>query len=132
MVAVHFAHDESLDVEAERQFRREAKLLAAVRHPHLHRVTDHYVVPGQSQFLVVDFIPGEDSQEELSSRTEPFAQAEALRWAQQILDALNCLRSPSRLEPDAQEARRGPDSTRPAFDRSDPHREQGTLNQEDH
>lgn len=100
MGAVYYAHDESLDVhvaikenlfvsvEAERQFRREAKLLATIRHPHLPRVTDHFVVPGQSQYLVMDFIPGDDLQKQLSSRTDPFAESEALRWTQQILDGL--------------------------------------------
>src|SRR3990172_8981239 len=45
---------------ALRQFEREAQLLAKLRHPHLPRVTDHFLIPGQGQYLVMDFVEGED------------------------------------------------------------------------
>lgn len=48
-----------------RQFEREAKMLAALRHPNLPRVTDHFIVPGQGQYLVMDFIEGEDLNQRL-------------------------------------------------------------------
>lgn len=32
--------------EAQRQFLREATLLAGMRHPNLPRVTDHFLLPG--------------------------------------------------------------------------------------
>ena len=53
---------ENLDTspEAQRQFAREATVLANLSHPNLTRVTDHFVVPGQGQYLVMDFVEGED------------------------------------------------------------------------
>ena len=43
-----------------RQFRREAIILANLRHPNLPRVTDHFIIDGQGQYLVMDYIEGED------------------------------------------------------------------------
>ena len=41
-------------LESQRQFEREAKLLAGLRHPNLPRVIDHFIVPGQGQYLIMD------------------------------------------------------------------------------
>src|SRR3972149_4535278 len=41
-----------------RQFRREATILASLRHPNLPRVTDHFVIQGEGQYLVMDYIGG--------------------------------------------------------------------------
>src|SRR5512146_533233 len=72
MGAIYRATDESLGVsvavkenlftteESTRQFRREATILAGLRHPNLPRVTDHFVIPDQGQYLVMDYIEGED------------------------------------------------------------------------
>ncbi len=72
MGAIYRAYDESLNItvaikenfyttdEYSRQFKREATLLASLRHPNLPRVTDHFVLSGQGQYLVMDFIEGED------------------------------------------------------------------------
>ncbi|MCZ7674263.1 MAG: protein kinase [Chloroflexi bacterium] len=46
--------------EARRQFQREANTLAGLSHPNLPRVTDHFFVEGQGQFLVMDYVEGED------------------------------------------------------------------------
>jgi serine/threonine protein kinase len=51
--------------EYSRQFRREAVILAGLRHPNLPRVTDHFVIEDQGQYLVMDFIDGEDLRERL-------------------------------------------------------------------
>jgi eukaryotic-like serine/threonine-protein kinase len=51
--------------EYARQFRREAIILASLRHPNLPRVTDHFVIEGQGQYLVMDFIEGEDLRERM-------------------------------------------------------------------
>ena len=70
MGAVYLAYDTSLEIEvavkynqnpgeeATSQFLREARILAALRHPNLPRVID-YFVQGQDQYLVMDFVPGE-------------------------------------------------------------------------
>jgi serine/threonine protein kinase len=72
MGAVYRAVDENLGVEVAvkenlfttdeyaEQFRREAVILANLRHPNLTRVTDHFVIENQGQYLVMDYIKGED------------------------------------------------------------------------
>jgi hypothetical protein len=72
---------------AQRQFEREARLLAALKHPNLPRVIDHFFIPGQGQYLVMDFIEGEDLKQRLAS-SGPQPEADALRWAENILNAL--------------------------------------------
>lgn len=85
---------ENLDpsAEAERQFTKEATILANLKHPNLPRVIDHFVVAGEGQYLVMDFVEGEDLQEMLDRRG-PRAEAEALPWIAQICDALAYLHS---------------------------------------
>ncbi len=102
MGAVYRAHDEILGVEvavkenlfteegASRQFRREATILASLRHPNLPLVTDHFVLAGQGQYLVMDFIGGEDLRQRLA-RTGPLAEAEAVRIGAATCDALDYL-----------------------------------------
>ena len=46
--------------EYARQFRLEAVILANLRHPNLPRVYDHFVVGDLGQYLVMDYIEGED------------------------------------------------------------------------
>jgi Tol biopolymer transport system component len=77
--------------ESERFFRREATLLATLRHPNLPRVTDHFILEGQ-QYLVMDFVEGEDLRERLG-RHGPLPEADVLTWAHQLCLALNYLHS---------------------------------------
>lgn len=42
------------------QFRREAVILANLRHPNLPRVSNHFVIEGQGQYLIMDYVQGED------------------------------------------------------------------------
>jgi serine/threonine protein kinase/Tol biopolymer transport system component len=105
MGAVYHARDENLGLEVavkenlfvsaefERQFKREATLLASLRHPNLPRVTDHFVIPNEGQYLVMDFIPGEDARQKLDRQGGPLPEADVVRWAREILDALNYLHS---------------------------------------
>jgi len=78
--------------EYARQFWREATILAGVRHPHLPRVTDHFVVENEGQYLVMDFILGEDLRQMLE-RGGPIAEQRLLPWSLQICDALAYLHS---------------------------------------
>jgi len=73
--------------EAQRQFEREAKLLAHLSHPNLPRVTDHFVIPGQGQYLVMDFIEGEDLQDKLL-QSSGMPEYVVIPWIIQICDAL--------------------------------------------
>ena len=86
---------ENLDTsaEAQRQFYREATLLAGLRHPNLPRVIDHFLVPGQGQYLVMDFIEGQSLADLAAQRGRPLTEAEVLPWLNQVCDALAYLHS---------------------------------------
>ncbi|NJM05989.1 serine/threonine protein kinase [Candidatus Gracilibacteria bacterium] len=71
-------------------FQREARLLAGLRHASLPKVTD-YFTDAHGQFLVMEYIPGSDLGSLLGQRGRPFAVAEVLDWADQILQALEYL-----------------------------------------
>ncbi len=73
--------------EFARQFRREATILASLRHPNLPRVTDHFVVEGEGQYLVMDFVQGDDLRQRLE-RNGPVREDEALPWFLDTADAL--------------------------------------------
>jgi serine/threonine protein kinase len=102
MGAVYEALDERLDTTValketlftderlRKQFEREARLLARMHHPALPRVSDHFN-ESDGQFLVMQYIAGEDLAAMLLERKGPFPQAEVLRWAEQLCDALDYL-----------------------------------------
>ena len=82
--------------ESQRQFEREAKLLAGLRHPNLPVVIDHFVLPGQGQYLVMDFVEGKSLRDLLAERGGPLDEAEALPWIRQVADSITSpYRSPS-------------------------------------
>jgi serine/threonine protein kinase len=70
-------------------FEREAHLLNHLRHVALPRVSDHFV-EGDGQFLVMEFIEGSEMAESLQQRGA-FPLADVLRWADELLDALDYL-----------------------------------------
>ena len=86
-----FFTDESL----RRAFEREARLLNSLRHPALARVSDHFV-DGNGQFLVMEYIPGDDLSELMAKRGTAFSIPEVMTWADQLLDALIYLHSQDR------------------------------------
>ncbi len=69
---------------------REARLLARLRHPALPRVIDHFV-DGQHQYLVMEFIDGDDLGVMLLQRNYSFEVQRVLKWADQLLAALEYL-----------------------------------------
>jgi serine/threonine protein kinase len=75
---------------ARRAFEREAQLLAGMRHPALPKVSDHFT-DELGQFLVMEFISGEDLGTMLLQRGEPFGVEEVLSWGDRLLDALEYL-----------------------------------------
>jgi Tol biopolymer transport system component/predicted Ser/Thr protein kinase len=102
MGAVYLAFDQTLQIrvalkenlnpnpESERQFQREATLLASLRHPNLPRVTDHFVLE-QRQYLVMDYIEGVDLHTRIAN--QPASVREVMAWADSLCDALAYLHS---------------------------------------
>ncbi|HEY2962219.1 MAG TPA: protein kinase [Pyrinomonadaceae bacterium] len=78
------------DERLRKQFEREARLLARLHHPALPRVSDHFA-EGDGQFLVMQFIPGDDLSEMMTRKRGPFPADQVLTWADQLLDALDYL-----------------------------------------
>ncbi|HKQ51321.1 MAG TPA: serine/threonine-protein kinase [Pyrinomonadaceae bacterium] len=78
------------DPNLRKAFEREARLLNHLRHPALPRVSDHFTEE-EGQFLVMEFIPGDDLAEKLKERGGAFPLSEVLNWADQLLDALDYL-----------------------------------------
>jgi len=80
-----------VEAEAQRQFEREATLLAGLRHANLPRVTDHFILPGQGQYLVMDYVEGKSLAVLLKERGGTLPEAEAVEWIRQVCDALTYL-----------------------------------------
>ena len=104
MGSVYLARDLSLDIPVAvkenlggtesfaRQFRREGTVLAGLVHPNLPRVTDHFVSETGSQYLVMDYIAGEDLRE-MIKRLGPLPEELVNRVGITICDALSYLHS---------------------------------------
>jgi Flp pilus assembly protein TadD/serine/threonine protein kinase len=73
-------------------FRREAQLLANLDHDVFPKVND-YFADGEEQYLVMDFVRGNDLAELMRLRESPFAPAKVLEWADHLLEALEELHS---------------------------------------
>jgi len=98
MGAVYEAYDTTLETkvavkcnfspaqESVEQFLQEARLLAALKHPNLPRVTDYFVI-GSEQYLVMDFIPGKDLNERIKA-DGAFELDEVLSLSEKLCDAL--------------------------------------------
>jgi hypothetical protein len=78
------------DERLRKQFEREARLLARLHHPALPRVSDHFS-EADGQFLVMQYIPGDDLSEMMTKKRSPFPANQVLTWADQLLDALDYL-----------------------------------------
>lgn len=82
------------DPKLLKAFEREARILARLRHPVLPVVSNHFV-DDNGQFLVMQYIPGDDLGTILERQAKKFLAANAipwvLNWADQLLDALTYL-----------------------------------------
>ena len=74
----------------QRAFEREAQLLANLRHFVLPKVMDHFT-EGNGQYLVMEFIEGDDLATLLSKRQRPFSVEQVLHWADELLKGLEYL-----------------------------------------
>lgn len=104
MGTVYEAVDERLDATValketlfdddtlRKQFEREARLLARLHHPALPKVSDHFV-ESDGQFLVMQFIEGDDLDAMRRRSGGRIPLGDVLKWADQLLDALDYLHS---------------------------------------
>jgi len=100
MGAVYCARDEHLDIlvavkenlflsdEYARQFQHEANILASLRHPYLPRVGDYFSSEGEGQYLIMDYVEGEDLRERIE-RVGTLSEREALLIGVSVCEALS-------------------------------------------
>ncbi len=81
-----------VDEDLRKAFHREASILATLRHPALPKVIDHFT-EGDGQFLVMEYIRGEDLSKILQMHGRPISPSDALPWADQVLGVLEYLHS---------------------------------------
>lgn len=103
MGAVYLAEDLNLDSrlvaikenlnssrEAQEQFKREADLLARLKHANLPRVIDHFIDETSGrQYLVMDYVEGDDLSKILQDQNGPLSEEVALDWIAQVMGAVN-------------------------------------------
>jgi serine/threonine protein kinase len=80
------------DENLRKAFEREARMLNKLRHAALPHVIDFFA-EGDGEFLVMQFIPGDDLGELLQRNGRPFGHEQVVTWADQILAALEYLHS---------------------------------------
>lgn len=102
MSAVYRAFDTNLQIpvaikenyfqtpQAVEQFKREALILARLRHLSLPNVLQHFSHEGQ-QYLVMEYIEGPNLWEEIKQRGKPFTEAQALTWINEVCLAVDYL-----------------------------------------
>ncbi|MGD9315545.1 MAG: serine/threonine-protein kinase [Anaerolineae bacterium] len=76
--------------QSREQFYQEASTLARLDHPNLPKVSD-YFSENDRDYLVMDFVPGQDLKEMLTSALregEYLAERQVLAWADQLCGAL--------------------------------------------
>jgi serine/threonine protein kinase len=102
MGAIYRAFDTNLNIpvaikenffqtpERAAQFKQEALILARLRHSALPSVIHHFTSQGR-QYLVMDYIEGEDLWAIITRRGEPLAEREALDYMVQVCQAVSYL-----------------------------------------
>src|SRR3954467_9802053 len=79
-----------MDDNYRKAIEREARLLNSLKHSALPRVSDHFE-EDNGQFLVMEYIPGDDVGSMLDPEHPKFSVEQILKWADQLLDALDYL-----------------------------------------
>jgi eukaryotic-like serine/threonine-protein kinase len=87
---VALKHKYHADNHTDKTFEREASVLFGLQHSALPRVTD-YFFDETGQFLVMEFVPGDDLSVPLLREHRPFPLDKVMVWADQILDVLDYL-----------------------------------------
>jgi hypothetical protein len=76
--------------DARLAFEHEASLLANLRHQSLSKVMDYFIEDG-GEYLVMEYISGDDLAQLLRERGAPFEVEQVLGWADEILKVLEYL-----------------------------------------
>jgi len=84
--------DPEMREKAVEDFRREAKLLASLKHPSIPIVYDHFIEGGR-YYLVMEFIMGGDLATRLKLVGGRFDELTVTMWAIQVCDVLEYLHS---------------------------------------
>jgi serine/threonine protein kinase len=81
--------------KAEEDFEREAEVLTRLNHPGHPRIPEvyGYFVEGTDQYLVMKYIEGESLEGRLERTEKPMAEAEVIRCAAEVAEALVYLHS---------------------------------------
>ena len=76
--------------EAERDFLREADLLAGLRHQAIPAVFDRFSANSR-HYLVMEYIAGENLEKAVAARTEPYSEVQVRTWALALCAVLRYL-----------------------------------------
>ena len=77
----------AIKAQSREQFLAEASILARLDHPNLPKVSD-YFIENEQEYLVMDYIEGEDLDSRIQRAQAPLPEDIVLNWADQVLDAL--------------------------------------------
>ena len=73
--------------ELRQAFKEEGQRLARLRHRAIPKVIDHFE-ENNKQYLVMDYIEGDDLKKQLKQARKPFSLEQVRDWADGLLDAL--------------------------------------------
>jgi serine/threonine protein kinase len=73
-----------------RQFEQEAAMLSRLSHPNIPGVVDHFATSDGNQYLVMDYVEGEDMAQIINQKGA-LSEAEAIAWIGQVCNALEYL-----------------------------------------
>lgn len=65
--------------------------LKLVRHPHLQKIIDFAVVPGEGMYVVMEFLEGESLETIQAKQAGAFEEKQAVKWTAQVCGALDNL-----------------------------------------
>ncbi|MEP7188284.1 MAG: serine/threonine-protein kinase [Roseiflexaceae bacterium] len=73
------------------QFLSEARMMARLDHPVLVRVSDYFVEPSGTAFLVMDYVSGETLQYKLEQSVASYSVSDVISWLLQLCSVLEYL-----------------------------------------
>jgi serine/threonine protein kinase len=73
-------------------FDREASMLSTLKHPNIVRIYDRFR-ENENYYLVMEYVEGENLEQMLVGRGEPFSEAQVTEWAITICEVLHYLHS---------------------------------------